>query len=160
MWSTLQLTRFDTKCNTSQVENHLILFIDVRYVFFECYNLIHAATWEEFAAQIINLGHFVPSLCSPFQCKNHWTNMTLGCAGLLYDTVLVYKATLLIVLTWGPYYHLFTRKFNLARMKLNLHHLFHFVDLVKICNMKAVAIVRDIIPFQKFETPYLANANS
>ena len=53
-----KLARFATKYYSSQVENHLILFIDVRYIFFECYNLIRAETWEEFAAQIINLGHF------------------------------------------------------------------------------------------------------
>ena len=53
-----KLARFATKCYSSQVENHLILFIDVHYIFFEYYNLIRAETWEEFAAQIINLGHF------------------------------------------------------------------------------------------------------
>ena len=53
-----KLARFATKRYSSQVENHLILFIDVRYIFFECYNLIRAETWEEFAAQFINLGHF------------------------------------------------------------------------------------------------------
>ena len=53
-----KLARFATKRYSSQVENHLILFIDVRYIFFEGYNLICAEMWEEFAAQIINLGHF------------------------------------------------------------------------------------------------------
>ena len=48
-----KLARFATKRFSSQIENHLILFIDVRYIFFECYNLICAETWEEFAAQII-----------------------------------------------------------------------------------------------------------
>ena len=152
----MQLTRFATKCNTSQVKNHLILFIDVRYIFFVCYNLIRVETCEEFAAQIINLGHFVPSLCSPFQCKNHLTNMTLGCAGLFYDTLLVYKATLLIFLTWGPYYHVFTWKFKLAWMKPTLHHLFCFLDLVKICNMKAVAI-RVVELCSKFKTNGIEN---
>ena len=53
-----KLARFATKCYSSQVENHLILLIDVRYILFEGYNLIRAEMWEEFAAQIINLGHF------------------------------------------------------------------------------------------------------
>ena len=53
-----KLARFATKRYSSQVENHLIQFIDVHYIFFECYNLIRAETWAEFAAQFINLGHF------------------------------------------------------------------------------------------------------
>ena len=101
----------------------------VRYMFFECCNFIRAETWGEFA-----------SSCSPTQHRNQWTNVTLGCTGLLYDALLVYKATLHIVLTLGYDNHLLTRKFNLATMKPNLHHLFRFVDLAKICNMKAVAI--------------------
>ena len=64
----------------------------------------------------------------------------MGCARLLYDALLVYKATVLIVLMWGPYNHLLTRKFILARMKPNMNHLFCFVDLGKICNMNAIAI--------------------
>ena len=55
------LARFATKRYSSQVENHLILLTDVRYIFFEWYNLILAEMWEEFAAQIINLGHFCVS---------------------------------------------------------------------------------------------------
>ena len=53
-----KLARFATKRYSSQVENHLILLIDICYIFFEGYNLIRAETWEEFAAQIINLGYF------------------------------------------------------------------------------------------------------
>ena len=52
----------------------------------------------------------------------------------------VYKATLPIVLTSGPYNRFLTRNFNLARFEPNLHHWFRFVDRNKICNMKAVAI--------------------
>ena len=66
-----KLARFATKLYNSQVEKHLILFIDVCYIFFECCNLVGAKNWEEFAAQIINLGHFVSSSCIPTQCRNH-----------------------------------------------------------------------------------------
>ena len=38
-----------------------------------------------------------------------------------------------------PYNHLLTQKFYLALMSPNLNHLFHFVDFVKICNIKVVA---------------------
>ena len=47
-----KLARFATKRYSNRVENHFILFVDVRYIFFECYNLIRVETWEEFAAQI------------------------------------------------------------------------------------------------------------
>ena len=67
--------------------------------------------------------------------------MALGCAGLFYDALLVYKATLLIVLTWGSYSRLLTQKFNLSTIKLNLHYLLLFVYIGKICNMKAVPIM-------------------
>ena len=117
------------------------------------YNMIRAKTWEEFAAQIINLSHFVSLSCSPTQCRNHWANMTLGCAGLLCDALLVYKATLPIVLMWGSYNHLSTPKFNVARMKPNLHHLFRFVDSSKICNTKAVAI-GTVELWSKFKTKW------
>ena len=36
-----KLTGFATKRYSSQVENHLMLFINVHYIFFECYDLIH-----------------------------------------------------------------------------------------------------------------------
>ena len=97
---------------------------------------------------------FASSSCSPTHCRNHWTNITLGCAGLLYGALLVYKATVPIVLMWGPYNRLLTRKFNLARMKPNMHHVFRFVDLDKICNMKAVAIGM-VELWAKFKTKWL-----
>ena len=41
------------------------------------------------------------------------------------------------ILMWGPHNHFLTLKFNLAWIKQNLHHLFHFVNWG---NMKVFAI--------------------
>ena len=43
-WIGFKSARFATKRYSSQVENHLILFTDVRYIFFEGYNFIRAET--------------------------------------------------------------------------------------------------------------------
>ena len=45
-----KLVRFATKGFSSQVENHLMLFIDAYCILSECYKAICAEMWEEFAA--------------------------------------------------------------------------------------------------------------
>ena len=55
------------------------------------------------------------------------TDTATGYAELFYNTLLIYKAMLLMVLTWEPYNHIWMQKLDFSWFKQNLHHLFHFV---------------------------------
>ena len=104
----LILIDFVSKTFASIIENTLFYICTVIP---ECLNRIHGETWEELTAQVINLCHFCVLVHSQESLNQHGSGqcpVIIGC--LCWFT----KPR---VLTWATYYHLFTQKFNLDRLK-------------------------------------------
>ena len=112
----LILIDFVSKAFAIIIEKYFILYNDVYAIIPECLSRILGQTWEELrdctshkSRPFLHLRREAKPTVSIIKPTRFWTAL-----GYYKLPLLVYKATLPIFLTWGPYNRLLTRNFNLV----------------------------------------------